>query len=74
MKAFMVVVSCVALIAAIFAFLKYGWFSGLGLLISSSVAFALSQLYDLVGDLFATIHSQDKSSNPGSTKQAQLET
>jgi hypothetical protein len=74
MMAFMVVVSCVALLAAIIAFFKYGWFSSLGLLIAGSIAFALSRLFDLIGDLFASIHYQDEGGKTRSAEKAQPQT
>ena len=52
MEAVMLIVTVVALVAAVFAFLNYGWLPSLGLLVLSSIAFALSRLFDLIGDLF----------------------
>jgi hypothetical protein len=52
MEAVMLIVTVVALVAAVFAFLNYGWLPSLGFLVLSSIAFALSRLFDLIGDLF----------------------
>lgn len=64
MEASMVLVSVVALLGAIFAFLYYGWLPSLGLLLLGSVAFALSRLFDLIGDLFASLDKSDGRTKP----------
>jgi CHASE2 domain-containing sensor protein len=61
MEAVTILVTGVALVGSIFAFLSYGWLPSLGLLILGSVAFALSRLFNLIGDLFASIHSTNES-------------
>jgi hypothetical protein len=66
MEAVMLVVTGVALIGAIFAFLRYGWLASLGLLILGSVAYGLSRVFDLIGDLFASIAKSDEGPLPRS--------
>ena len=60
MEAMMLVVAAVAVAGSLFALLRYGWLPALELLILGSVAFAVSRLFDLIGDLFASIRSLDK--------------
>ncbi len=55
----MLVVTVVAVVGAILALLHYGWLASLGLLILGSVAFAQSRLFDLIGDLFASLDKSD---------------
>ena len=64
MEAVMLIVTAVALVAAVFAFIYYGWLPGLGLLVLSSIAFALSRLFDLIGDLFGSMGGADESVKP----------
>ena len=64
MEAVMLMVAAVALVAAVFAFIGYGWLPGVGLLILSSIAFALSRLFDLIGDLFGSIGGAEASAKP----------
>jgi hypothetical protein len=52
MMAIMMMVCVVSLFGAIFAFIKFGWFPALTLLILASIAYGLSRLFDLIGDLF----------------------
>jgi hypothetical protein len=54
MEAIMVGVSVVAVLAAIFAFFRGGWLPGVSFLILASIAFGLSRIFDLLGDLFAS--------------------
>lgn len=74
MEAVMVVVTGVALIGSILAFLSYGWLPSLGLLIPGSVAIAVSRLFDLIGDLYASIHSMDESTKLRPAESAPHET
>ncbi len=60
----MIAVSAIAVLAAIFALLSQGWLPSLLLLILGALAFALSCVFDLLGDLFASIDRRD-----GSAKQ-----
>ena len=64
MEAVMLIVTVVALIAAVFAFINYGWLPSLGLLVLSSIAFALSRLFDLIGDLFSSAAGPAESAKP----------
>ena len=64
MEAVMLVVSVVAMVGAIFAFLSYGWLPSLALLILSSMAFAVSKLFDLIGDLFGTTDAREEVAKP----------
>lgn len=74
MEAVMLGVTAAALVGALFAFLNYGWLPSLGLLILGSVAFGLSQIFDLLGDLFAWLNELDGSRKPRATEDAQSET
>lgn len=55
MEACMYVVTGIVIITAIFAFLRDGWVPGAELLILAAVAFALSRVFDLIGDLFTLL-------------------
>ncbi len=74
MEAVMLLIAAVAVIGAIFAFLRQGWFPSLGLLILGSVAFALSRLFDLIGDLFASLPRPDEGATPRPNQADQPET
>ncbi len=70
MEAIMIVTSGVALCAAVVGLVRYGWLSSLTLLILASIAYALSVVFDLIGDLFASIDKPDEggpSRHPEST-------
>ena len=69
MEAIMIAVSGVAAIAAIAALLSDGWLPGLTFAILSVIAFALSRVLELLGDLFAAIHAQDESSKSRSQQE-----
>ncbi len=58
METIMALVTVIAVIGAIFALLSYGWWPSLALLILGSLAFALSKLFELMGDLFATADAE----------------
>lgn len=64
----MLIVTAVALVAAIFAFINYGWLPGMGLLVLSSIAFALSRLFDLIGDLLGAMGGPEESAKPRATE------
>ena len=68
MEAVMLAVSGVGVIAAIFALLKYGWFPSVTMLVLSAIAFALGRIFDLLGELFAAINSDDQSVSAGAVK------
>lgn len=73
MEAVMLVASAVALIGAIFAFLSYDWFPGLCLMVMASIAFAVSRLFDLIGDLFASASKHDNGPEPLGTEKGEKE-
>jgi len=73
MEAVMLVVSVVASIGAIFALFRHGWLPSLGLLVLGSVAFALSRLFALLGDLFNSICRPDDGTKPPASERAQNE-
>jgi hypothetical protein len=74
MEAVMVVVSGIAIFAAVFALLSHGWLPSLALLILSAMAFALSRMFDLVGDLFASIHGCHESTKPPVVERSESKT
>jgi len=60
MEAVMLIVTAVALVAAVFAFIGYGWLPALELLVLGLIAFALSRLFDLIGDLFGSMERPEE--------------
>lgn len=60
MEAKMVIVAGMAVMAAIFALASRSWMPSVGFLILGALAFALSRVFDLLGDLFAAIHSLEE--------------
>jgi hypothetical protein len=74
MNASMVIVASVAVFAAILAFLRYGWLPSLGFLILGAIAFALSQVFDLLGDLVGSSDQPEKRAMPPVKERAQHET
>lgn len=62
----MLAVSGISIVVAVFALLSQGWLSGIAVLILGTIAFALSRVFDLLGDLFASIQSSDESTTPRS--------
>lgn len=69
MEAVMLIVTAIALVAAVFAFIGgSGWLAGLILLVLSSIAFALSRLFDLIGDLFGSMGAPRESAKPQATE------
>ena len=54
MEAVMLVVTVICVLAAAFAFLHSGWMPSLGFLALGSLAFGLSRVFDLLGELFAS--------------------
>lgn len=53
MEALLVILSAIGAIAAVFAFLCYGWWPGLALFLLSGIAFALSRVFELLAELLA---------------------
>jgi hypothetical protein len=49
-----------------FGFLRYGWLAGLTLSVLGALAFGLSRLFDLLGDLFA-LSKSDRALTAGET-------
>lgn len=60
MSAVMLVVTAVCAFAAVFALLRYGWLAGLGFVVLGALAFGLSRVFDLVGELFASSRKTDR--------------
>lgn len=60
LEVLMLMVSAIAVIGAVFAFLNYGWLPCLALLILGAIAFGVSQLFDLIVDLFSSIEEQGR--------------
>ena len=55
MEAVMLLVSVIGIIGTVFALLRTAWLTSLELLILSSLAYGLSRLFDLCGDLLVSI-------------------
>jgi len=55
MEAALLGVTAVAFFGGIFTLLLYGWLAGLAMWILSALAFALSRLFELIGELFAAL-------------------
>jgi hypothetical protein len=53
MEAVMLIVTAVCLLAAVFGLLRYGLLAGLAFSVLGALAFGLSRVFDLLGDLFA---------------------
>jgi Zn-dependent protease with chaperone function len=68
MEAVMLITTAVALVAAVFAFIGYGWLPALELLVLGLIAFALSRLFDLIGDLFGSMDRAEESAKPRATE------
>ena len=68
MEARLIVVAGISVIAAIFA-LRAGWLPCVGLLILGALAFGLSRVFNLLADLFASIHSSDDRTSVASIKE-----
>jgi len=68
MAAVMLIVTVVALVTAVFAFIRYGWLPGVTLLVLSSIAFALSHLFDLIGDLFGSMERPEECAKAKATQ------
>lgn len=60
----MLVMGVVAWIGAFLGFFSHGWLAGLGMLVLGSVAFALSRLFDLIGDLFTLLPAPEPGTPP----------
>ena len=65
-------VAGISVLAAIFAFVRSGWLPGVRFLILGALAFALSRVFYLLADLFASIHSSDESPSVASVKVEQI--
>ena len=64
MEAVMLGASALAALAAVFAFFRGGLLSSAGLLLTGLLAFGLARVFDLLGDLFLSIHSSDENAKP----------
>jgi hypothetical protein len=53
MAAVMLVASVLGMVTAVVAFLSYGWMPGFGFFLLSLIAYALSRVFDLLGELLA---------------------
>lgn len=73
MEAVMLVVSIVTLLGSAVAFLGHGLIPGLGLLVMASIAYALSRLFDLIGDLFASASMNANGAKPLGTEKGEKE-
>lgn len=73
MNAIMLIVAGIALLAAILALLRYGWLPCAGFLILGAIAFGLSQVFDLLGELFAPTDRSSKRTAPEASERAQQE-
>jgi len=69
----MVIVAGVAVLAAVLALFQYGWLPSLGLLILGGIAFGLSQVFDLLGEVLASMDSGSKRAAPPAREGAQHE-
>jgi len=58
--AIMMIVAIIGGIGALLALINYGWWPALALFILSALAFGLSRLSDLIGDLFGLIEREPK--------------
>jgi hypothetical protein len=65
MEMIMLLVAVVTVVAAIFAFMNYGWLAGLSLVVLSSITYALSRLFELIGDLFGSMNGAEESAKAG---------
>jgi hypothetical protein len=81
MEAALLGVTAVAFFGGIFTLLHYGWLAGLAMWILSALAFALSRLFELIGELFAALDeagggskSRSAGQSPGWHAQALQET
>jgi hypothetical protein len=64
MEAVMIIASAIGVIAAIAAFLSYGWLAGLGLFLLSLIAFAMSSVFALLADLLTSVGRLEESKKP----------
>jgi len=78
MEAFLLGVTAVAGAGGIFAFLNYGVLAGLAMWVLSALAFALSRLFELIGELFRALDEAGEGTTPRGTgespNKAQLST
>ena len=64
MEAVMVIASAIGAITAIVAFFTHGWLAGLGLLLLSVIAFAMSRVFDLLADLLTSVGRSEENKKP----------
>jgi len=60
-EAVMWLIVAVSVIAAIFAFLNLGWLAALGFLLVGGLAYGVSRVLELIGEVFASIHALEAS-------------
>jgi hypothetical protein len=65
MEAIMIVASVIGTIAAVAVLLNYGWLPALGLFLLSVIAFAMSRMFDLLGDILSSVGRVEESKKPG---------
>ncbi len=73
MEVVMIVTSAIGGIAAIVALLTYGWLVGFGLLLLSAIAFALSRVFNLVGDLLTSVGRLEEGKKPGPSGKSEID-
>ena len=64
MEAFLLGVTAVAGAGGIFAFFSQGWLAGLAMWVLSALAFALSRLFELIGELFRALDEAGEGTPP----------
>jgi hypothetical protein len=64
MEAALLGVTAVAFFGGIFTLLHYGWLAGLAMWILSALAFALSRLFELIGELFRALDEAGEGTTP----------
>ena len=67
MEAFLLGVTAVAGAGGIFAFLNYGVLAGLVMWVLGALAFALSRLFELIGELFRALDEAGEGTTPRGT-------
>ena len=64
MEAVMLIASAIGIISAIVALVTHGWLLSLALLLLSAIAFAMSRVFDLLGDLLASVGRLEEGKKP----------
>ena len=64
MEAFLLGVTAVSVAGGIFAFFSQGWLAGLAMWVLSALAFALSRLFELIGELFRALDEASEGTPP----------